>query len=276
MVRARLRIACALVGIGLASASATSLAAATRRGPVAQAGCSGDAWRDTIESADAAGEIRLGSSRRIRLVDIRLAVSGDDAGADRAVSMARAVLTSLSGRPVTVTPVGEPDRWNRVPAFVALAEGSIDLGELLVSEGLAVVDTGERSTLCRAELLKSEAVARSRRLGLWAGVWPLPAGDVDGLRARAGRFAILDGRVVSVGERSWRTYLNFGRDFSRDAAVVIPRGVWRQLKATGLDAAALKGRRVRVRGVVDLHRAPSVEIDSPAMLEVLPDDAARP
>lgn len=223
---------------------------------------------DTVRAANAE-EIALASGARIRIVDLRFPAALDP--------RALAWLTSLAGQAVTVAAVGEPDRWERVPARVALAgTPAIDLADLLVGEGLAVVDAGLRDELCRPGLLAVEGVARDRKRGLWErGAWPVQARDLEALAASAGRFTIVEGRVVGVGERRERTYLNFGRDWSRDFSVTIPRRTWASLKARGVTADSLTGRTVRVRGIVEVRRAPSLDIASPDMLE-RPEVGSRP
>ena len=39
------------------------------------------------------------------------------------------------------------------------------------------------------------------------------------------------------------------------------------MKRSGIDAAGLKGRTIRVRGIVELRRGPSIELVSDALLE---------
>ena len=91
-----------------------------------------------------------------------------------------------------------------------------------------------------------------------------------------GRFAIVEGVVRSVGERRDRTYLNFGRDWKDDMTVTIPKRTWTTLVERGLSAAALKGKRVRVRGVLEEWQGVAMEITAADMLEVLGQDSTRP
>lgn len=240
--------------------------------------CPGDTQRERIAQVGPGGGLLLASGREVRLADVRFPEPAE-AGVALAGRPAPAWLASLVGSEVIVQAFGSPDRWGRLQGIVSLPPGSgsaaIEVAELLVGEGLALVDVGERDALCRPGLLAIEAAARAGRRGLWAAAGePLPAAEPDGLRERVGQFALVEGRVASVGERKDRTYLNFGRDFARDFAVSIPKRGWAAMKRAGLSADALRGRVVRVRGILELRRAPSMEIVAADMIEVV--DAGRP
>ena len=237
--------------------------------------CPGEVVEAELREVTPEGEMLLGSGARLKLVDLRLALP--EAGREDARPAAVALLRSFRGQPLAIRTVGPEDRWARRPAEVTTggAGARIDLAELLVGEGLALIDPGERDALCRPDLLAIEQGARGARRGLWRDRSVLSARDPDALRAALGGFAVVEGRIVSVGERRDRTYLNFGADFARDFAVVVPRRSWDAFKRAGRDAAALKGRRVRVRGLLEPSRAPSMEMRGPDVLELLPDDARR-
>jgi hypothetical protein len=90
-----------------------------------------------------------------------------------------------------------------------------------------------------------------------------------------GRFAIFEGRVISVGARRTLTYLNFGLRWSEDVTVAIEA---RHRARFGGEAriADLTGRRVRIRGFVEERAGPMVAVTTPMQVEVLgeptPDD----
>jgi hypothetical protein len=155
---------------------------------------------------------------------------------------------------------------------LALADevAPIDIGELLVGEGFAIVDAGEEDALCRPALLELEQRARERRLGAWrADSAPLLRGDDTRLADQIGRFAIVEGRILSVGERATRTYLNFGRAGTGALTVTLPKRTWSILRGRGLSADGLRGRRVRARGMIEMWRAPTIEIVAADVLEIL-------
>lgn len=226
-------------------------------------GCAEEAFTDRIREAEA-GRIVLESGRVLRLADIRLA--------DETAALRR--LGSLQGAEVAGSASAAADRWGRRRARLLLAQGGADLAGQLVGEGLAMVDPGEEDDLCRPSLLATEDEARAAGRGIWAREAPLAAKDPEAIAERAGRFAVIEGRIVSVGERARWTYLNFGRDFARDFAVSIPRRRWDRMKREGLSASALTGRRVRVRGIVEMRRAPGMEIATADVIERLGETAS--
>jgi len=237
--------------------------------------CEAAVSEDAIAAISARGELLLASGRTIRLLDMRL--PADDAASGRALAWLR----SLAGRPVTVAaPAGAADRWNRTAAHVALIDETppLDVAGRLVDEGLGVVDAGGGRALCRPELLAREARARAGRVGHWAGEehTPVAVRDLARLQTLVGRFALVEGVVRSVGERRERTYLNFGPDWKTDMTVTIPKRTWAAMQERGLSAAALKGRRVRARGVLEEWQGVAVEVTAADMLEVLGQEVGRP
>ncbi len=232
--------------------------------------CPGTVSRERVAGISPGGDLLIEGGTTLRIADIRPPETG------AAASRARAWLASLTGEPVEITRIDAPDRWGRVPARLALPGAApVDAAELLVGEGLAIVDAGTRGALCRPGLLAVEASSRAARTGLWREAATLAADDLAGLAARTGTFAIVEGRIVSVGVRRERTYLNFGRDFARDFSVTLPKRSWASLVATGVSQDALRGRHVRARGVLEMRRAPGMEVVAADMLEIL-DEVPRP
>jgi endonuclease YncB( thermonuclease family) len=228
-------------------------------------GCDAPEVLDRIEAISEDGEIRLGPLGAVRIADIRLP-DGNEA------ARPLAWLRSLTGREIRVS-AGPPNRWQRRRAVLLLADDvpPINIGELLVAEGFALVDPGEEDTLCRPNLLAVETRARERRLGLWKadGGPLLRALDTAAVAKQVGRFAIVEGRVVSVGERAARTYLNFGHVGTGALTVTLPKRTWSALRARGVTAESLQGRRIRARAIVEMWRAPIVEVVAPELLEIL-------
>jgi Staphylococcal nuclease homologue len=254
------------IGTVLAAVLAADLTGSARAAPRAGTpACTAAPGRvEILDAVGPRGEIRLASGARVVPDSLRWPDEPEAAAA------ARAWLDTHRGARVTVVPRGPPDRWDRTRADLSLAEGETDLAGGLIEAGLAFADSNEADSLCRPALRLFEAAARARRLGLWRD--PVPSAD-DGraLRAQAGRFAVVEGRVRRVGERSARTYLDFGPRGADALTVTVPKRTWRMVRARGLSAASLEGRRVRVRGILEVWRGPTLEAGADG-IEILSDE----
>ena len=177
------------------------------------------------------GEIRLASGVRAVPDSLRWP------DAPEAASAAQAWLEARLGARVTVIPRGQPDRWDRVRADLLIAEGEEDLAGGLIGAGLAVADANEADSLCRPALRLVEAAARARRLGLWRA--PLPgAQDGPALRAKAGHFVVVEGRIRHIGERGARTMSLRGLQRTIE---------WRKKGLSGVVPASTTALRSRAR-----------------------------
>lgn len=256
-------------GLGLALLAGAAEAAAPRtREPAA---CRGrKAGQDRLAAVAARGELVLASGRRARLDGLRWP---DDPAAAEA---ARAWLAGLAGRALATREAPEPDRWGRITLDAVTTEGDpVDLAGGLVAAGLVPVDAGEGDSLCRPGLLALEEVARRDGRGLWAGAPPVAADDVARLSALTGRFAVVEGRVRNVGERERRTYLNFAPFGAEGVTVTVSKRTWRIMLERGFSAVALRGRRVRARGIVELWRGPTLDVGAAEMIEMLDEEQAQ-
>ncbi|WP_348645180.1 DNA-binding protein [Methylobacterium sp. BTF04] len=249
--------------LALVSAGSPTLAASPAAPPECRTSLARD---DVLAGVGARGELVLASGSRAVLDGLHLPEAPD------AAAGAGAWLEGHRGRTLTLVARGETDRWGRAHVD-ATTDHSLDLAGGLVEAGLAAVAAGERDALCRPALLAVEAGARGAGRGVWSATLP-EARDGAALRAQIGRFVVAHGRVLNVGERPRRTYLNFARRGEDGLTVTVSKRTWRQLQERGLSATALKGRRVRVRGVVESWRGPTLDIASADMIELLDEERA--
>ncbi|HEX2655065.1 MAG TPA: thermonuclease family protein, partial [Xanthobacteraceae bacterium] len=80
---------------------------------------------------------------------------------------------------------------------------------------------------------------------------------------------LIEGKVLSVRESGSIIYVNFGRRWTQDFAVTIPRRSERSLTGAGVDPKKLEGRRIRVRGWVEGRSGPLMEVNRPEQIEIL-------
>ena len=160
----------------------------------------------------------------------------------------------------------KPDRYERLLGFPFAPGAAEPLQIEWLRDGLAFADPGGLAEPCRAALVEAEAEARRFGRGLWARRRIERAADPS-LAKRVDRFAVVEGRIVSVGDRTRRLYLNFGTFWGQDFTVQIDK---RDLKRHPELLARLgraKGRTVRVRGRLSLRNGPFMRVRDAGQIE---------
>lgn len=211
----------------------------------------------TVRAATADG-IALEDGRMVRLAGIELGASPELA----------------AGTAVTLKRLGaQTDRYGRLQAHVFTDDHGAErwVQAELVVRGLARVSSRVGDPACAKLLLAHENSARTGRLGLWAEpVYVIgKAEDPAGVLESRGRFALVEGKVVSVRESGGTIYVNFGRRWSEDFTVTIAKRNERAFAAAGLVPKSLSGRRVRIRGWIEERGGPWVEAARPEQIEVM-------
>lgn len=184
---------------------------------------------------------------------------------------AGAVRDTIGTRAITFSRTGT-DRHGRLTGEARMvdgADGGGDIATLLVSAGAAYADA---EGACAAPLLQAEADARRAHRGLWAAPGAIsPAGDEEEMGRRRGLYTVTEGRILAVGVRRERTYLNFGETWRRDFTLMVPTRDFAIIFGHGQDPAMLRGAWVRARGVVREQGGPAIMIRSQADIERLSD-----
>ena len=195
--------------------------------------------------------------------------TGSAADAERALSDA---FSGLAGKSLGVRYLADrPDRRGRRPVLLYSDDRLVQA--LLIADGLAIAYPSGETLPCAKRLLAAERLARTARRGFWKGDrdW-IAAPRADQFAGRLNRFVILQGRVLSVGTRKNRTYLNFGGRWSSDVTVEVPAGR-RDLFGGTPALEALSGKWLRVRGFAVEKSGPMIEVRHVWQIEVL---ATRP
>jgi hypothetical protein len=120
-------------------------------------------------------------------------------------------------------------------------------------------------------LLSAERAARTAHRGLWAdpNFAPLSAENLTPLQAERGRFALVEGKVLSVRESGATIYVNFGRRWTRDFTVTILQRLQKAFAAAGIEPKKLAGRRIQVRGWIEQRGGPVIAAEAPERIELL-------
>jgi hypothetical protein len=95
----------------------------------------------------------------------------------------------------------------------------------------------------------------------------IQSSDAAALRSRDGQFVVIEGRVRRVGFGRSRLYLDL---VPRDGPTII---VARKLESTliraGRPVEMLAGQTIRARGALDARIGPRIEVNEPAMIEIV-------
>jgi endonuclease YncB( thermonuclease family) len=227
----------------------------------AQAQCGGaDLGTVTVKAVRDGRTLLLADGRSLRLAALDVPPAGAPA------------LQGLEGRTLSLKAAAEtPDRYGRLVAYAAPADGGQSVQEELIAAGAARVSARIGDKACAAALLTMERQARATHKGLWAdpNFAPLAADDYRRFRVEKGRFVLVEGKVLSVRESGATIYVNFGRRFTRDLSVTILRRLRGSFTAAGVEPAALQGRRIRVRGYMEFRRGPIVDVAAPEQIELI-------
>lgn len=218
----------------------------------------------------------LEEGRELRLAGIEVPTTmhgAKDAAPLAAAQTAKVALEELIGdRAVRLKHLSpEADRYGRalVHVFVPRDNSETWVQHAMLAEGHARVAT-RLDPACAKELLAAEAAARAAGRGLWADPQfrLRPAEDPADILGDRGRFALIEGKVLSVRESGGTVYLNFGRRWTRDFAVTVLKRNERRFTAAGMELKKLEGRRVRIRGWVEERGGPRIEAHGPEQIEI--------
>ncbi len=250
------------------SGKAAYLAVALGLGPVSAAHAnpctSYDLGPDRVTAVEDSRTLSLADGRKIRLAAIEWAVPPDQA---------RKILSDLLlDRQVALGAPsrGEPDRYGRIHAFPIVSGSETPIQYGLLARGIAVVSSRAIEETCLSALRAAEKPAREQGLGAFAKGGPAAqkSDDYGQIREQTGRFAVVEGKVLSVREAGNTIYVNFGRRWSEDFTVTIAKRLQPAFISAGVEPKSLSGQVVRVRGFVEERGGPWIEATSPAQFEL--------
>jgi endonuclease YncB( thermonuclease family) len=233
--------------------------------PATAAGCNFEPQGEgRVAAIIDARTFRMDDGREVRLAGIETVTTAARADGSAALSALAA------GRSVTLR--GEtdaPDRYGRQPAFAFVEQADTSVQSLLLARGEALVSGTIADKACVAELLAAEAAARQARRGIWADPSVIKNAESPGdILAGIGQFAVVEGKVLSVRQAGATTYINFGRRWTRDFAVIISRRMVPAFEAAGIDLKSLENKRIRVRGWIEARGGPRIEARTLGQIEL--------
>src|ERR1700676_2349973 len=216
--------------------------------PAHAAGCSFEPQGEgRVAAVIDARSFRLEDGREVRL-------AGIEPVATETANRTAALAAIVAGREVTLRGEDDtPDRYGRQPAFVFLGDSAFaTVPGLLLGAGGALGSATVTDKNCAMMLITGENTARDAKRGIWADPAAIKNAESPGdILAGIGRFMVVEGKVLSVRQGGATTYLNFGRNWTRDFAVTISRRMIGAFEAAGTSLKSLENRRIRVRGWVE-------------------------
>lgn len=215
----------------------------------------------TVTAVRDGGTLILADGRELKLAGIEVA------GGTHETLQALAAGQKL--RLETLGP--DQDRYGRLVAFAFPGESRQSLQAGLLAQGRARVSARTGGKPCAEALLTIERAARAERRGLWAdpNFAPLQAENLTQLQGEQGRFALVEGKVLSVRESGATIYVNFGRRWTQALTVIILKRQQRTFANAGVEPKQLEGRRIRVRGWIEQRGGPTVMAEAPEQIELI-------
>ncbi|MGH6818069.1 MAG: hypothetical protein ACREC1_04780 [Methylovirgula sp.] len=190
--------------------------------------------RGSIANIDERLEITLTDGRSLRFAGLEPpSPTPDQPDFDMA---ARDALRARAGKEIAFLPLGEADRWGRIPAFVFFAQpgaAPVSAGQFLLAGGFARFVPEPAAHPCRSLFLAAEAAARDARLGLWHDPFYaiLAPTDRNAFAERAATNVIVEGRLTGVYEARLRIYLQFAPRRARAFEITILQLTSKNLRA---------------------------------------------
>src|SRR6266702_7324968 len=233
--------------------------------PALSAGCAFEPQGEgRVATVIDARTFRLDDGREVRLAGIEPVISDKTKATAALSAIVRGREVALHGEDDT------PDRYGRQPAFAFLAGAETLVQSELLRRGEALVSTEVTNKDCAAALAAAEAEARQAKKGTWVEPAVIKNAERTGdILAGIGRFTVVEGKVLSVRQAGATTYLNFGRNWTRDFAVTISRRVLPSLEAARMAPKSLENRRIRVRGFIETRTGPRIDLVRAGQLEAL-------
>ena len=106
---------------------------------------------------------------------------------------------------------------------------------MLLAQGDALVSRHRDRQGLRRTLLRPRPRRGQAKRGIWADPAAIKNAESPGdILAGIGRFTVVEGKVLSVRQAGATTYLNFGRNWTRDFAVTISRRMVPAFEAAGV------------------------------------------
>ena len=165
---------------------------------------------------------------------------------------------------------GRRNRMGHYLGHLETHDGKFWVQGFLLKNGLARIQPGQENIEMATHMLALENEAIKHKRGLWAadkfGVLTTETAE-----SAMNAWAIVEGKITKTGMANNVSFLNFGEDWRKDFTIGLEGEVRRQMAKRGLDAMALVGKNIRVRGWMESYNGPYIKLSNAIWLEILPD-----
>jgi endonuclease YncB( thermonuclease family) len=232
--------------------------------PATAPACSGELC--AVAGIISGNAFTLASGDTVRLASIEATHEEEKNGEPLGSEAKVALVKLLAGHRVCIDPVaGGRDRHDRLLGQVYDEKGNWIQGEML-RQGLAMTYSfSDDSHDIILRMLAQEKQAQAAKLGIWSQAYfrvisPEQAAEF------INRYKLVEGRVVSVHDYHGHTYVNFSEHWKGNFAVFISRKYAEAFAQLNLQS--LVGKIIRVRGWIDFHNAPVINLTHTEQIEV--------
>ncbi|EFL87985.1 nuclease [Ahrensia sp. R2A130] len=180
---------------------------------------------------------------------------------------------AMKSEAISLHPISEPDRYGRIAVMVG--QGDSFLQETWLKAGKGIIYSRNLAGECLKQLRKAEDAGRAAKLGWWRENMAFPAENPAAIAEKKGLFAVVSGRILSIGDRKRRLYLNFGQNWAEDFTISVAKTGAGRFNGNVDELIAAQGRRVEVRGLVELARGPLIRLFHVSQIRFLNEPAIR-
>lgn len=184
----------------------------------------------------------------------------------------------LSSKTITFLQSSNPDRYERIPAHIITTtqNGSqkwfqtqiIKAGMgLFMPEPLAKKYNAYCDSNALKQLLQSSSHQNTSDQDI--ALVPVYAADNKALWELEGHFVIVEGVVLRTHMSEKNIFLNFGTEWKSDFTAVVSADSKVSLHKHFKSFTDFEGKRLQVRGFLDLYNGPSMRLDHPLQVELL-------
>ena len=185
----------------------------------------------------------------------------------------------LNNKKITFLASEKPDRYRRIPAQIIVnhMDGSQKWSQSHILKSGKALFMPEPQKRARKDFCDSDGLKRSLQQHEKQNTShknthpfaPVYTSDNKVLWQLEGNFAIIEGVVLKTHSSKNNIFLNFGVEWKSDFTAVVSADSKEPLQKHFESVSNLMGKRLKLRGFIDIYNGPSMRIDHPLQIEIL-------